>query len=217
MTIQRLFLPALLIAAFLNSPGYGDLTVGTLSDFQTGTAEGWGGGTITILPNGGPLGAGDFALQLANGGGAGRFSMRNNSFSGVIDPGVTGITVDIFRASGLAADGEIRMVLHNGVGPVNTRWTSTVSAIIPRDDNWATYFFSIQEVDLTRVFGAGSYNDLLSGFNTLQFRHDPGTPSSNGSPLDGTILFDNFNAVPEPGGITAGLFLAVTLGLRRRR
>jgi hypothetical protein len=190
-----------------------DLVNGVISDFQDGTLQGWGGGTVIVVPNSGPSGAGDFSLQLSNGGSANRFAMHNTGVFGVIASNVSHIAADIFRPSG-EVTGEIRLVLFNNDG---ARWTSTTAATIVGDGQWHRYVFSLQESDLTRVLGSSSYSSLTNNLERIMFRHDPGAPSSGGASLAGTMNFDNITAIPEP--TTCGLLLtglAATM-LRRRK
>lgn len=209
------FAIALTIVALGFSDGHADLVPGVISNFQSGTVEGWAGGTVANIANAGPLGAGDNALQLSNGGG-GNFAMFNGTVGGVINPAVTSITADIFRPLG-QADGEIRLVLFNSSS--GGRWTSTNATLISGDGLWNTYSFSILESDLTHVLDAGeTYGDLTNNLFRIMFRYDPGAPSAGGSPLAGTMLFDNITAaIPEPTGSAIGVLLIGAVAIRRRR
>ncbi len=163
----------------------------------------------------GPLGVGDNALELSNGTN-GNFAMYNDSVFGVISQDVTPISVDILRPQG-EVDAEIRLVLFSN--SLN-RWTSTDAAVVSGDGLWNTYTFSILESDLTRVTGSNSYDNLVNNFNRIMFRYDPGSPSSSGTPLVGSMRFDNViarSAVPEPGSMAIGFGLAGALILKRRR
>ncbi len=192
----------------------GDLVQGVISDFQDGTVQGWDGGTVTNILDSGPLGGGDHSLQLANGGGAGRFAMFNTGVNGVISPAVSAITSDILRPTG-EGPAEIRLVLFDFSG---TRWTSTIAATISDNGLWNNYAFSVLESDLTRVFGSGSYADLVGNLERIMFRYDPGPPNAGGTPLNGTMNFDNISAVPEPSSMLVLVsVLAVGYSSRRRR
>ena len=196
-----------------------DLVPGTISDFQDGTTQGWAGGTTINVANVGPLGAGDNALQLSNGGSGGNFAMQNTSVGGVIDPAVVSITADIFRPNG-ESDAEIRLVLFDDNG-FSDRWTTTNSVLVVGDGLWHTYTFSILESDLTQVVSAGgTYADLVANLNRIMFRFDPSGPSPGGSSLAGTMLFDNITAntaIPEPAGSAICGLLIGALAFRRRR
>lgn len=191
-----------------------DLVNGLISDFQDGTVQGWQGGTVAVVANSGPLGAGDFSLQLSNGGVANNFAMFNTDVNGVIASNVSHITADILRPTGQST-GQIRLVLFDTSD--GTRWTSTAAATIVGNDQWNRYSFSILEADLTRVVGAGTYTSLTNNLSRILFRHDPDDPSAGGVSLDGTMSFDNITAVPEPATCSFLLLgLAGTL-LRRKK
>lgn len=190
-----------------------DLLPGVISDFQDGTTQGWGGGSVVNVADSGPGGVGDNSLQLSNGGIGGNFSMRNLSVAGVIAPGVVQINTDMFRPAG-QSNAEIRLVLHDISG---NRWATTASQIVTGNGTWATYSFSIREPDLTLVLGAGTYSELRNGLNRIMFRHDPGAPDAGGVPLAGTVNFDNITAIPEPGGAAVAALALLAFGRQRRR
>lgn len=218
MKITASFLAALALLVLCTSLGHADLVVGTISDFQDGTVGGWAGGTVSNVADAGPLGAGDNALQLSNGGVAGNFAMFNLSVAGVIDPSVASITVDILRPTG-EVTGDIRLVLFDSFG--GDRWTSTTASSVVGDGLWDTYTFSILESDLTHVLDTGgTYAQLVNNLDRIMFRHDPGVPNGGGVPLAGTMLFDNIvarSAVPEPAGTAIAIFLLAGFAARRRR
>jgi hypothetical protein len=191
---------------------YADVPLGVLFDFQDGTVQGWSGGTVSNQMNTGPGGLGDHSLQLSNGI-AGNFAMFNTGINGVIDPAISAITSDIFRPAG-AGSGEIRLVLFDING---NRWTSTTSALIIDDGDWHNYVFSIREADLTHVLGGDTYNFLVNNLERIMFRHNPGLPSANGSPLPGTMNFDNITAIPEPTGLLVLTIFSFAMFCVRRR
>jgi hypothetical protein len=66
---------------------------------------------------------------------------------------------------------------------------------------WTTYLFSIKEADLTRVFGTGTYSQLVAALDRLMIRWDDDTPSSRGtSGGTGSLGIDNVLAISEPTG-----------------
>lgn len=204
----------ILAVSLLTSAARGDLVLGTISNFQDGTNQGWTGGTINVLADSGPSGLGDYALELSNGGFANNFAMFNAGVAGVIDPSVRAIRSDIFRPAN-EGSAEIRLVLFDNAG---TRWTSTNAVTVVDDGAWRNFSFSILEADLTRVFGSGSYADLNANFNRIMFRYDPGPPNAGGSSLDGTMRFDNIAAIPEPTTpVVLFASLAIGFAIARRR
>jgi hypothetical protein len=183
------------------------LSLGTISDFDDGTLQGW----VTKSNNTSNV---DGYLEVSQGNGF-YLSVFNATVNGVIDPAVTAIEVDLLRPAG-STDLEIRLVL---IGPSKIeRWTSTASAPVTGDGNWIRYRFSILEADLTQVGGTASFADLTADLGRLMFRYDPGTPSGGGTfGPSGTFGIDDVVAVPEPN--TALLLLAGlgSLAVRRTR
>lgn len=189
--------------------------LGLIDDFEDGTLGGWAppAGNTSNQP-GGPSGSTRF-LQIAP---AQRLSAFDAGVNGVIAPDVLAIQVDMMRPVGLATP-DIRLVLMGPGG--GNRWTSTVSQAVPSDGGWNTYTFSIQESDLTRTLGAGTYADLTNNLNRIMFRHDSGGPSPGGTPVAanfGVVGIDNVRAVPEPSAfICVGLVVVCVAVWQKRR
>lgn len=198
---QALVKPILaLTVALIVSTTNAQVGVGLLSDFESGTTDGWGGGSSpTNVADGGPLGSGDGFLQIGNGG---QLATFNTGLSGVLDPVVTAIEVDLMRPAG-ESDLDIRLVLFGpDSGMQADRWTSTVSGVVPGNGGWETYTFSVLEADLTRVRGQRTYSELVADLDRIMIRYDPGTPSSGGAGVSGTLGIDNVTAIgatPLPG------------------
>lgn len=209
-----LFIITLSVSCLAGNVAKSDLVPGVISDFQNATLQGWEGGTVTLMPDSGPLGSGDYALQLANGGNGDHFSMFNMTVQGSIVPSVSHISVDIMRPTG-QVNGQIRLVLFDAAN--GSRWTSTTAATIVGDGQWNRYNFSVRQTDLTRVLGTGSYSSVTADLERIMFRHDPGTPSSGGVGLAGTMYFDNITAVPEPGSTVLLLIGLAVARLRRNK
>ena len=215
---HELLATALIAASALAQPARGAITLGTVSDFEDGTTQGWGGGAApTNIADGGPGGLGDNFLQVGNGG---NWATHNTGpdFSGVIGAGVTSIEVDMMRPP----DGvpQVHQVVHMRLvllGPgTGDRWTSSASTIIPEDGVWRTYRFSTLESDLIQVQGASSYAAMAGNVDRVMFRHDP-TGSAQGTPLRGLVGLDNIRVIPEPASGLLGLIAgALMLGRRRR-
>lgn len=189
-----------LCSSFLLSPrSEAQIVPGPVSDFESGTNEGWAGGSSpTNIPDGGPTGTGDNFLRIEGGINLATF---NTQLSGELDSSVTGFQVDLMRPSG-QSDFDLRLVLF---GPTtDDRWTSTVAAVVPGTGNWATYTFSVLEEDLTRVtlFGDNDYSDLVAGVNRTMLRYDPGAPDFGGAFVTGSLGIDNVTVLADSGGIT---------------
>lgn len=204
-----------LLAIFaMASVGRADLVLGVISNFQDGTVQGWTGGTVDILADSGPEGIGDFAAELSNGGIANNFAMFNTGVAGAIDPPVAAIAADFLRPQG-DGSAEMRLVLFDSGG---TRWTSTSAITAVDDGTWHHFTFSILEANLTRVVGGGTYANLTDNLDRIMFRYDPDAPSGGGNSLNGTVLFDNITAVPEPSSclVLAGALLGGMFFRRRK-
>lgn len=194
MTFRSPYLFMVVLVSFVNS-AIADVNVGLLSDFETGTAEGWEGGTThTVFTDGGPMGISDAYLSIT--GGAPNFATFNAQLSGELNSTVTAIQVDLQRPSD-ESDLEMRLVLF---GPSNfDRWTSTTSSTVPGNGEWVTYKFSVLEADLTQVQGSSSYSDLTSSLNRIMLRYDPDTPSPGGEAVSGSLGIDNVIAIGSEG------------------
>lgn len=192
-----------------------DLLPGLVSDFESGTTEGWGGGASpTNIATGGPLGADDNYLQIGLVGGSVNLATHNTSVAGAIDPTIGSIQVDLFRPTGLT-DLEVRLVLY---GPgTGTRWASSVAAQVQSDGAWSTHTFSLLESDLTLVQGSGSYSDLLANLDRIMFRHDPGAPDLQNPSAEGTLGIDNVIALAIPEPMSGVLMLCGLTGIVSRR
>ena len=181
-----------------------DLVLGSISDFNDGTTQGW------APPRNNTINPSTF-LEVSPAAPANRLSVFNTGVAGTIAPNVTGIEVDMMRPAG-QSDIEIRLVLF-GPGTGN-RWTSTLPQSIPGDGVWRRYSYSVQEPDLTQTLGANTYGQLLSGLDRIMFRHDSGGPSSTGTPgATGLLNIDNVSAVPEPGAAVMLALCAVGCGI----
>lgn len=184
--------------------------------FTDGTTMGWVGGTTITNNTGGPGGAADRFLRVdANGGGSGpgsKVASHNGDprwIGDYLGSGVTALQCDM-RNEGNAAL-EMRVVLF-GLG---TRYTSVTSVNLPVGGAWQTVTFPVGQSSLTQVLGSVAYNDMITNVTGLMFRHDPGTPSSQGASADGTVGIDNVRAIPAPGAM--GVLLLGALASRRRR
>jgi hypothetical protein len=184
-----------------------------VDDFQGGTVENWGAGQIiaTNIANGGPTGLGDRYLQIES---SNRLAVFNTvqwvgdfQSSGVLDIGV-----DFLNPSTNAQALDMRIVLFS---PADTRFTSAVAHIVPADDAWHSYTFSLRQADLINVLDTGTtYANLMTNVSRMMFRYDD-VGQAGGTPFVGKLGIDNVAAVvPEPAA--AGL-IALMLPLVRRR
>ena len=186
-----------------------------VDNFQDGTLENWGAGTIisTNIANGGPTGTGDRYLQIES---STRLAVLNTvqwigdfQAAGVLD-----VEVDFLNpvSNGQALD--MRIVLFS---PIDTRFTSAVANVVPNDGQWHSYSYSLRQADLINVNNTGTtYPALMSNVARMMFRHDD-IGQAGGTPFIGTLGIDNIAAVvPEPASMGAIALLGL-LGVRRRR
>ena len=175
------------------------IQAGLINDFQDGV-QAWDGLNPVQIPDGGPAGAGDGYLQITSTGGAGsgsKLAMFNQSSDWVGDLGSLGavsIDVDMFVDPSSESDLAMRLVLF---GPANTnnRWTSTDSISVPKDGQWHHLSFPIDAAALTRAAGNSTYDQMMAGIVRAMFRHDLGTPSSQGTEVVAVAGFDNITVV----------------------
>lgn len=192
------------------------ITLNSNDTFTDGTVMGWVGGTTITNNAGGPGGAADRFLRVdANGGGSGpgsKVASHNGDprwIGDYLGAGVTALQCDM-RNEGSAAL-EMRVVLF-GLG---TRYTSVSTVSLPVGGAWQTVTFPVGQSSLTQVLGSVPYNDLIINVTGLMFRHDPGTPSSGGVSVNGTVGIDNIRAIPAPGAM--GVLMLGVLAARRRQ
>lgn len=205
------------------------VAVGAFDDFQTGTTEGWvmslGFGVPPVPPvavaDAGPLGAGDFALQITATGsfGAGGKIVVNN-----VDPrwtgdypaaGIAGILVDVRNPNAFPLSLRVGVAEPPGVS-VGGRWV-TPSIFVPATSGWLTV-----EVPLDPDFmlpgnpSAGNVDVTLANVGVLRVLHS-NAASYIGDTVLGQLEIDNLEAVPEPALLPALGFGALALAAFRRR
>ncbi len=166
-------------------------------DFTPAGTSGWSGGgaggqTVQRVATGGPAGADDAYLQYQSPGANLAIHNALPIWTGDYDAiSAARISVDARNSTG-SGPVALRLVLF---GPTSTgnRWTSAQPTIIPADDVWRSYTFSLAQPDLTLVLGSATYDDLLSGVVQVMLRHDPGDPSSGGEAVIATLGLDNIH------------------------
>lgn len=179
--------------------------------FESGSAEGWGGGTQAG-------GSGPIHMVSGGSGGGGYLSISHTGFhvgtkntaqwsGNYLAAPVTALRMDLKHISGDPLD--IRIVVFGAGG----MWASTGLQTI--NATWGTYGFGLTAADLVYVGeGTGLLDDTLSNVETLLIRHDSLIPTpKRGHPphVTATMGIDNIHAVPEPG--TAGYLLVGGIGI----
>lgn len=195
------------------------------SDFQAGTVDGWNQtfdmDAVTVVPNAGPLGAGDFAIaSIPN---------PNNQFmfpSQSTKPGFVGnyllsnarqVQFDYRGTGTLDARVELYVVLLND--PAN-RWVS-VGNVVPTS-NWQTSTISITEPNVIRTLGSNSYATDFANITQIGFRFQLVANQSGGSAVGSTsynLFLDNIQlqSIPEPSGMLALSLFTLSGCVRRSR
>jgi hypothetical protein len=166
-------------------------------DFTAAGTSGWGGGgaggqTVARVGTGGPAGGGDAYLQYQSPGANLAVHNALPAWTGDYDA-INAMRISVDARNSVGSDPvALRLVLF---GPTSTgnRWTSSQPTIIPADDVWRNFTFSLAQPDLTLVLGSATYDDLLSGVVQVMLRHDPGEPSSGGEGVTATLGLDNIH------------------------
>jgi len=187
----RWFAVALLLALVaLVSPALA-ITAGQVSNFQDGTTQGWVMGPVAPLPTnvatGGPAGAGDKWMRAEPGAHLAFFNPSdwagNYTSAGVLDVGIDLLNPNANTLDNIA---DMRVVLF---GPSGSRWSSKNFVVVPTDNVWHHYTFSLRQSDLTQVVAGDTYASTMANVQQLMFRHDNGTtPNSGGTPYLGSIM-----------------------------
>jgi hypothetical protein len=194
------------------------LVLGQMDDFQ-GSLDGWQSGLPvspnptppSIVPNVGPSGAGDTAMEITSSGGLGAGSalvaFNTAQWDGnYVAAGVTSITVD-FRNTG-NTDLTMRLAFR---GPDLTTWFVTnLGFDLLVGSAWQKVQFSLAETDLTRVAGTQTYATTFGNVSEMRILDNPAL-AFRGAPVAAALLVDNVTGVPEPSASAAVLALSAVL------
>ena len=207
-------LAVLMGIGFLQPVVHGQLVLGQLDDFQGGL-DGWQSGSPippnptppTIVPNVGPNGTGDTAMQITSSGGSGAGSQlvafNTAQWDGnYLSAGVTSITVDLKNTG--TTDLTMRLAFR---GPDLTTWFVTnLGFDLTAGSAWQQAQFSLAEFDLTRVAGTQTYATTFGNVSEMRLLDNPAL-DFRGAPVVASVLVDNIAAVPEPSSDAAVLAL----------
>lgn len=225
---------AMFVAAAVGSPPAAAVALGEVDTFSA-SAEDWfiGGGPfgipripVSVVPAGGPAGAGDAYLQLTSSGTSGSASrlVANNASQwtgNYIAAGVTAIEMDLRNFS--TTDLTIRLLFEDpgAASPPANIAATTFGASLPAGSGWTHVRFAIEPGDLTAVVGDPA--TVLGGTTFFRIFHNPvpafGPPSVGPPPIAAVLGVDNITAVPEPSAVVMMLvgLGAVGMAVRRRR
>lgn len=180
--------------------------------FEDGTIMGWGGADPANV-SGGAQGS-----SKALGAGSGTFGNRpfmavengQSRYTGNwLAAHATGVKVDMRALSGSEP-----IVMHLVLfGDNGSRWETTEAyALNPGSGFWAADF---DVSDLVLVSGSGTLNAALGNISRVMFRHNT-TLQAGGESVNGQLVIDNVQVVPEPG-TWAALGLGALAVLRRKK
>jgi hypothetical protein len=227
MKIRMISLIALLatpLAGFANPIGL------QTDSFQNGTLSGWFAGGLgtgqvppvppTIVPTGGPGGAGDQYMRITAYGGQGpgsRLVAINGAQWAGDYTGIPLIGMDLINLG--PSDLQIRLLFEDpSGGPPVDQAISTVPFLLVSGSGWQHALFPIAPGDLTALSGSPAL--ALSQATLLRIVH-ASTPAG-ADPIAGTLGVDNISstvtAVPEPATMTmlgAGLLLLSRVRARK--
>lgn len=212
---QRTALLTTLILTAISSEAADLFTVDTFSNGLTnGWTNGQGGNGISAMPDGGVSGPLDPYLRINSGGGSyppkmAAFVEEARYVGDFLAIGATHVRVSLKSFSG--PNLSMRLVIFDNMG---AEWTSTVAKSVPAGSGWTTYDFPIGPSDITIVGGENDYPTALAGVFRFMFRHQVGSPSSNGSSVTASLGFDNIQIIGPAQTITGSLQLndTVTFG-----
>ncbi len=209
---------ALAACVGLASPAFG-ISNGQLDTFTDFTTQAWegGGGSPVNNPTDGADGAADPYLRINAFGGGGpgsKLAAFNSAQWGgdYLAAGVTAVQMDMRNQS--TFDFEMRIMLFGDGG----QFTSTSTTLVPADNQWHTFVFSLDSGDLTAVGGIGDYASTISTVGRLLLRHQTGAPAGPGTApsVIAELGVDNILAIPAPGAVTL-MMLGMAGAARRRR
>ena len=219
--MRRLALAALVaLSAALTSPAQA-ITLGQVDTFS-GSIQGWfaGGGPFgsvppvppSVVPGGGPGGAGDSFLLVSSNGSAGpggRLVVMNGAqWAGdYLSVGITGIAMDL-RNFG-TADLTLRLLFEDPIaGPPTNQAVTSFGVTLAVGGDWTHALFPIAESDLTVL--AGNASNLLSNTTLIRLYHGPDA-AFPGERVAGLLGVDNIGAVSEPATVPEPATLVLIL------
>jgi hypothetical protein len=218
--MKRTWSPFVLIAWLGLSHPAAAILLGQVDDFQSGSLQGWTGGSQNInQPNGGPGGVGDRYMQISSGG-ANLGTFNATQWAGNYAAAAVGrVTFDLsnFGPDPVSLRVMIMTAGCDGGATGCTAWTSTNATVLPAGVGWVKAEFSLLEPDLTRVRGLASYATTVSAVERLLIHQDAGPPDPPGvaSFVNAVLGIDNVTALPEPPrDVALAALCALSFGLR---
>lgn len=208
---------SLVLATACASLGAQAITMFDVDTFTSGLTEGWSGGPDRSVTGGGPGGASDNYYHVNSSGSSGsgsRMATYNLNSEWVGDyesAGVSGLKFD-FKNFG-STTMNLRAVLFDASGNI---WTSTNAFTVNSGSNWQSVYLALNSGSMTLVAGSSDWSTSYQNVDRIMIRHADDL-SSNGTAVRASVGFDNIQAVPEPGTMTAIIAGLAALTRRRKR
>jgi len=193
----------LLFAAICFSfASYAQISLGTISDFEDGTTQGWSNGVSSPnppinIPTGGPLGADDNFLEEVSSGGTGagsRLLIQNDEdewAGNYAAAGVTGIRASVKNAG--SEDLYLRVAIEGGSD--TTEMYSTDSFTLSASQTtWITIELSMSEIDFIIENGTNTVAEVLADVSDIRIVSSE-NGSFRGDSVAGTLHIDNIEAI----------------------
>ncbi|MEQ8846304.1 hypothetical protein [Botrimarina sp.] len=207
-------------------------TPGLLEDFE-GVPASWGVeqqyalGLAEVVPDGGPLGAGDGYLVYESTGvgrGGARMTLPADTFGApdwagdYAGSGVTGVSADVRNP------GDTPLSLRLAVSSSGASYTTTTPVVIPAGSEWLSVALVFEDSAFTNLTGnEGDWplSRVLGAVEDIRFLSSEdlptlGNPYPRGDVIAATIAVDNVLLTPEPSSCLL-LSLAAATALPRRR
>ena len=205
MTSSRPRALALLAATLVTAVEAPAVTLGQIDDFQDGTTQGWGSGALNPnppvnVPDVGPGGVGDDALQITSTGGigpGGRF-VAFNATQWAGDYPTAGVDTIVMEFNNL---GSVTLNLRVALDGAGGRFVTTASVPISAGGGWQIVAFSLAPGDLTSAGGL-DVNATLAAVIQLRVI-SAANPTFQGDAVAAQGLVDNVTAPLEDPGLPA--------------
>lgn len=162
-------------------------------------AQDWSGGTPNpnppaVVPDAGPLGGGDSALQVTSNGGGGPggklLFFNTSSWTGNYTvAGVTGVSADM-RNTG--TNTLLFRLAFNGPGG----WFVTPASPVAAFTGWVHLEFNIRQSSLLNVGGSDAAA-TMAAVNQVRILHSSQV-DFRGAQVSGSFMVDDIEAIPEP-------------------
>lgn len=203
---SRAFLTTFALLSAISAQAVGLFDIET---FQDASVQGWTngqGGNGIALMGGGAAGEFDNYVRISSGGTnppkMAAFNFEPRYIGNYQAVGATHVRASIRNFSGPQLS--MRLVFFDDFGG---EWTSSVAVPVPAGSGWTNYDFPLGPSNLTLVGGENVYSLMITSIGRIMFRHQTGSPSSQGNNVTATLGFDNIHVVGHSQTISGSLAL----------